>query len=54
MKGSNFEVQEIKDNKIQKLIKYSAYIALLNRLHSENRITDNEYEKIKKKIEKKS
>ena len=45
-------MQEIKNNKTKNLIKYSAYIAILNRLYNDGKITLNEYEKIKKKIEK--
>lgn len=47
-------MQELREKDIQRLIKYSAYIAILNGLRSKNKITDNEYEKIRKKIEKKS
>ena len=45
-------MKEIKNNKIQKLIKYSAYIAILNKLKNERRISQDEYEKIKNKINK--
>lgn len=41
------------NSEIQKLIKYSAYIGILNRLKNKEKITDNEYEKIKNKLEKK-
>ena len=44
---------EIKNSNIQKNIRYSAYIAILNKLTKENIITNNEYEKIKNKINKK-
>lgn len=44
---------EIKDKNIQKNIRNSAYIAILNKLTKENIITNNEYEKIKNKINKK-
>ena len=43
-------MKEIKNNKIQKLIRYSAYIAILNKLKNEKKISQNEYEKIKSKI----
>lgn len=44
---------EIKNSNIQKLIKQSAHIAILNKLTKENKITNKEYEKIKNKINKK-
>lgn len=44
---------EIKDSNIQRNIRYSAYIGILNKLTKENIITNNEYEKIKNKINKK-
>ena len=44
---------EIKNRNVQKLIKQSAYIAILNKLTKEHKITSNEYEKIKNKINKK-
>ena len=40
-------------NEIQKIIKHSAYIAILNKLTKEGKITKEEYEKIKNKINKK-
>lgn len=46
-------MKEIKNSNIQELIKQSAYIAILNKLTKENKITNNEYEKIKNKINKK-
>lgn len=45
-------MRELREKGIQKLIETSAYIAILNNLRSKNKITDTEYEKIKKKIEK--
>ncbi len=44
---------EIKNNDIQRKIKQSAYIAILNKLTKENKITNNEYIKIKNRINKK-
>lgn len=44
---------KIKNSNVRKLIKQSAYIAILNKLTKENKITNNEYEKIKNKINKK-
>lgn len=41
------------NNEIQRLVKYSAYIAILNRLNRKEKISANEYEKIKNRIEKK-
>lgn len=43
---------EIKNSNIQTNIRKSAYIGMLNRLTKENKITNNEYEKIKNKINK--
>lgn len=43
----------MKINEIQKIIKQSAYIGILNRLTKEDKITKEEYEKIKNKINKK-
>lgn len=44
---------EIKSSDIQRKIKESAYIAILNKLTKENKITNNEYTKIKNRINKK-
>lgn len=44
---------EIKNYTTQRIIKYSAYIAFLNKLTKEGKITKDEYEKIKNKINKK-
>lgn len=41
---------EINNDNIQKNIRKSAYIGMLKRLTKENKITNNEYEKIKSKI----
>lgn len=46
-------MSEIKYSNIQKKIVKSAYIGILNHLEKENKITKNEYEKIKNKINKK-
>lgn len=43
---------EIKNENIERIIRKSAYIGILNRLTRENKITNNEYEKIKNKINK--
>ena len=43
-------MKEIKNNKMRKLVKYSAYIAILNKLKNEGKISQNEYEKIKNKM----
>ena len=43
---------EIKNSNIQRNIRKSAYIVILNKLTKENKITKNEYEKIKNKINK--
>ncbi len=43
---------EIKNSNIQRNIRKSAYIGILNKLTKENKITKNEYEKIKNKINK--
>lgn len=40
------------NSEIQKLVKYSAYIAMLNRLKGKAKISENEYEKIKNRIQK--
>ena len=42
----------IKNSNIQRNIRKSAYIEILNKLIKENKITKNEYEKIKNKINK--
>ena len=44
---------EIINYTTQRIIKYSAYIAILNKLNKEGKITKEEYEKIKSKINKK-
>ena len=44
---------EIKSSDIQRKIRESAYIAILNKLTKENKITNNEYTKIKNRINKK-
>ena len=43
---------EIKNSNIQRNIRKSSYIGILNKLTKENKITKNEYEKIKNKINK--
>lgn len=42
----------IKNSNIQRNIRKSAYIGILNKLTKENKITKNEYEKIRNKINK--
>lgn len=43
---------EIKNSNIQRNIRKSAYIGILNKLTKENKITKNEYEKSKTKSTK--
>ena len=48
-------MSDIENNKqIQKLIRYSAYIAILNRLKKDYIVSEDEYEQIKNKIKKPS
>ena len=46
-------MQENMNNKTQKQVKNSAFIAILNKLMNDGKISENEYKKIKDKIEKK-
>ncbi len=48
--GGDVKMLKINNDNIQKNIRKSAYIGILNRLTKENKITNNEYEKIKSKI----
>jgi len=43
---------EIKNSNIQRNVRKSAYIGILNKLTKENKITKSEYEKIRNKINK--